>query len=72
MDGLPVALSQETQYPWDGTVKITIKQCPPSELSLELRIPGWANGGTLQGLVDGRGEPGLQLRRARHGSVDVR
>lgn len=48
VDGQPVALSQETRYPWDGSVKITIEKCPPSELSLKFRIPGWAHGGTLQ------------------------
>lgn len=33
-------LRQETNYPWDGQVKITIEK--PGEFGLMLRIPGWA------------------------------
>jgi uncharacterized protein len=48
-----VALRQETGYPWDGAIKLTIERAPAAEMSLMLRIPGWAdqwsiaiNGGT--------------------------
>src|SRR5262249_53030707 len=46
-DGRRVKLKQETDYPWDGRVKITIESAPAGEASLFLRIPGWANGATL-------------------------
>lgn len=38
-----VQLSQATQYPWDGLVKITVKPTTQSQFSIKLRIPGWAN-----------------------------
>ena len=43
----PLKLTQETDYPWDGRVKITIEAAPAGEVSLFLRIPGWATGATL-------------------------
>ncbi|HAH22529.1 MAG TPA: glycoside hydrolase family 127 protein [Prolixibacteraceae bacterium] len=39
---LPVAISQETQYPWDGKVTITLSPEKTSPFTLQLRIPGWA------------------------------
>jgi DUF1680 family protein len=41
-DGSQIKLRQETTYPWDGTIKITIEKAPSSAVSLMLRIPGWA------------------------------
>lgn len=46
-DGRRVKLKQETDYPWDGRVKITFEAAPPGETSLFLRVPGWADGATL-------------------------
>jgi DUF1680 family protein len=37
-----VKLSQETEYPWNGRVRIKIKTAPEKEFALKLRIPGWA------------------------------
>ena len=39
---LPVTISQETQYPWDGQVKISVSPEKTSRFALCLRIPGWA------------------------------
>lgn len=39
---LPVTISQETQYPWDGQVKISVSPEKASQFALYLRIPGWA------------------------------
>ena len=39
---LPVAISQETQYPWDGKVKISVSPEKTIQFALCLRIPGWA------------------------------
>jgi DUF1680 family protein len=36
-----IAISQETNYPWDGKVKISIEDFPVNS-SIYLRIPGWA------------------------------
>ena len=42
LDGKPLKLTQTTNYPWDGRVRITIDECPTDEFALKLRIPGWA------------------------------
>jgi len=47
-DGSLVALRQETRYPWDGRVRITVTKAPDKEVALRLRIPGWADGATLK------------------------
>lgn len=39
---LPVTISQETQYPWDGKIKIIVSPEKESKFTLCLRIPGWA------------------------------
>ena len=36
-----VELSQQTKYPWDGNVKVTIKPQKKSLFAVCLRIPGW-------------------------------
>ncbi|MCI0550028.1 MAG: glycoside hydrolase family 127 protein, partial [Anaerolineae bacterium] len=39
-----VRLEQETLYPWDGRIKITVSpQRDKSDFTLNLRIPGWAS-----------------------------
>jgi DUF1680 family protein len=44
-----IELTQETDFPWDGRVRITITKAPAGEQSIFLRIPGWANGATVDG-----------------------
>jgi len=44
-------LDEATDYPWDGKVRLTIRQAPPGAFSIFLRIPGWCDkaGITLNG-----------------------
>ena len=43
-----VSIRQETQYPWEGLVKFTVKPPQPAEFDVCLRIPGWVrNAGPL-------------------------
>lgn len=49
--GRKVALTQETRYPWDGNVRITLNPPESLELDLCLRIPGWCPGARVK--VDG-------------------
>jgi hypothetical protein len=39
-----VRVRQVTDYPWDGTVTLTVEPESPTELALVLRVPGWARG----------------------------
>jgi DUF1680 family protein len=46
---LPVTISQETHYPWDGQVKISVSPERASQFALYLRIPGWAQNQPVPG-----------------------
>jgi uncharacterized protein len=39
-----VKLTEETKYPWDGDVQITVEPDRSFEFHLHLRIPGWCKG----------------------------
>ena len=39
-----VQVIQQTHYPWNGTIKLTINPARPTEFALHVRIPGWAQG----------------------------
>src|SRR5262249_34349603 len=41
-NGRTVKMTQETRYPWDGAVKITVSPDQAAKLTLYVRIPGWA------------------------------
>lgn len=46
-DGSKLALSQVSNYPWDGQTVITVTEAPKRELSFMLRIPGWCTQASL-------------------------
>lgn len=39
-----VKLRQDTDYPWQGRVRLTVSPAQPATFALRLRIPGWAQG----------------------------
>jgi uncharacterized protein len=45
-------ISVETDYPWDGLVRVQVEQAPSAGWALSLRVPAWAEGATLR--VDGQ------------------
>lgn len=45
--GSRVALTQETDYPWDGLIRITVDHAPAKAMALRLRIPAWTRAATL-------------------------
>jgi DUF1680 family protein len=47
-DGSRIRLIQETDYPWDGTIKIVLEDVPAKKFSVFLRIPGWAKGSIVK------------------------
>jgi DUF1680 family protein len=47
-DGAAVKLIQETEYPWNGDVKISLDLAEQAAFTLRLRIPGWAAGATVK------------------------
>ncbi|MCX6868654.1 MAG: glycoside hydrolase family 127 protein [Verrucomicrobia bacterium] len=38
----PITLTQETRYPWEGAVKLSIGSPRECRFALKVRIPGWA------------------------------
>lgn len=47
LDGSTVKLTQETRYPWDGKVRLTVDPARSGEFAMCLRIPGWCQGAKL-------------------------
>ncbi|WP_420400465.1 glycoside hydrolase family 127 protein [Flagellimonas sp.] len=47
LDGSSIKLEQESNYPWDGAVNITIKECKSEPFEILLRIPAWAKGSSI-------------------------
>ncbi len=44
-----VMISQETNYPWDGDIMITVNPEKEGKFNLRLRIPGWARNEAIPG-----------------------
>ncbi len=47
INGTKVHLEQRTTYPWEGRVRVRVQPQEPTEFTLCLRIPGWAQGAPL-------------------------
>ncbi len=67
-NGRKIKLTQETDYPWNGRVRITINQCDEMPLALKLRVPGWAGSASVRindGPADNSPAPGtyFEIRR---------
>jgi DUF1680 family protein len=56
-DGVSLKLAQQTNYPWEGGVEITVSPAAPAEFTLFLRIPEWSRSTRLE--VNGRPAPGV-------------
>ncbi|OAM89676.1 glycoside hydrolase family 127 protein [Termitidicoccus mucosus] len=69
-DGGRIRLRQETGYPWDGAVRLTITEAPAKPVAIRLRIPGWlkepASVRVAGKPAEGRPRPGsyFEIRRA--------
>lgn len=68
-NGRPLTITQETQYPFDETVKIRLKTDGAIEaFPLLLRIPGWCNGAKIRinsKKLAGKYQPGSWARLER-------
>jgi DUF1680 family protein len=49
VNGLKVKLEQQTRYPWEGEIKLTVNPGKEGRFVLLLRIPGWALGQPVPG-----------------------
>lgn len=48
LDGSKLELIQESQYPWKGNVKLTVKKGKRAAFDIKLRIPEWAKGSKVK------------------------
>jgi len=58
-DGSRIKLRQETDYPWNGAVKLTIAEAPARPVTLKLRIPGWLHPNSAKLSVNGQPVKGV-------------
>jgi DUF1680 family protein len=61
--GRKVALRQETNYPWDGGIKMTVTPDETGEFTVKFRVPGWLSDplpGDLYDYLPGK-PPGFRL-----------
>ncbi len=56
--GVSVHVVEETSYPFHGSVRLTVNPAAPLSFPLQLRIPAWAAGTTIQ--VNGQAAPAPQ------------
>lgn len=66
-DGRRLALREDSDYPWHGTISWTVTDASGRGIPLHLRVPGWSSGATLT--VNGEDvavtEPGTYTRVER-------
>lgn len=46
-----VRLTQTTNYPWNGRVDLQVEVIKPTAFALHIRIPGWASGQPMTGVL---------------------
>jgi hypothetical protein len=44
---LTVQMIQQTRYPWEGAVRMTVSPSKPAAFTIAVRVPGWARGEVL-------------------------
>ncbi|PKB18990.1 glycoside hydrolase family 127 protein [Flavobacterium sp. 5] len=49
LDAAKVTLTQQTNYPWNGTVALTVDPSKKADFSVHVRIPSWAIGKPVSG-----------------------
>ena len=49
MGGARVRVEQQTRYPWDGDVRISIEPDQPRDFTVYVRIPGWTGDQVMAG-----------------------
>ena len=75
MDRTTVHVAQETRYPWDGAVKITVTPKESGDFTVHVRIPGWARNQAsptgLYAFADKSDAPAVLRVNGRPVSLDI-
>lgn len=48
LDGTDLEVKQETDYPWDGSIKLEVEKASGSPFAIDMRIPAWANNAEIK------------------------
>ncbi|MGN9845946.1 glycoside hydrolase family 127 protein [Nonomuraea sp. H19] len=57
-------LRVDTDYPWDGLIRVTVEEAPAGEWELALRIPSWSESTSVNGRLANPGADGyFRIRR---------
>ena len=67
LDESTLKLSQETQYPWDGSVEFTIQECKEEAFDVMLRIPDWATGSKIT--INGK-DADVQIDAGKYATIN--
>jgi uncharacterized protein len=66
LGGVPTEVIEETDYPYDGRISLTLKPEKPTTFAIRLRVPTWTADrfvpGELYHYVDGRPSAPIELR----------
>jgi hypothetical protein len=73
-NGTGLKIAQKTNYPWDGSVEMTVTPSQPADFVLYLRIPGWGDSAqvTVNGTALSGVKPGTYLPIRRRWSAGDR
>jgi DUF1680 family protein len=63
LDGNMVHLAQQTNYPWDGKVNLTVRPEKEGTFTLKIRIPSWARNQVLPGDLYSYVHPSEQITK---------
>ncbi|PYV78726.1 MAG: glycoside hydrolase family 127 protein [Acidobacteria bacterium] len=57
-DGTAIKVQQKTNYPWDGSIALTLTPARAAEFTVYVRIPAWADGASVA--VNGKPESAVK------------
>jgi DUF1680 family protein len=69
LNNSPIEWIQETNYPWDESIKLIVKEAPQDPFAIHLRIPAWADQASLtlnESAVSVKPVPGTYVVLKRH------
>ena len=66
-DGSELMLTQQSDYPWDGLVSITIEAAKQEAFEIKLRIPEWAEGSKIT--INGQ-DSGVETKPGTYATIE--
>ncbi len=67
-----LALEVDTDYPWSGEIRLTVRQAPEDPVELRLRVPGWCGAASVEVIPTDSGPAPSPLEGEGWGEGDPR